>query len=85
MRAVTLKATGRVQGVGFRWATKVAADKCGVNGIVRNLMDGSVKPRAKTNECKSLSTLFGSPPLILAKSSTSKSTKLNHKTIMIFG
>jgi len=42
MRAVTLQVIGRVQGVGFRWATKAAADKCGVNGIVRNLMDGSV-------------------------------------------
>jgi acylphosphatase len=33
---------GRVQGVGFRAATKQIADQIGVNGWVRNQPDGSV-------------------------------------------
>ncbi|ALV22956.1 putative nucleoside phosphatase [Carnobacterium antarcticum] len=42
MKKVTLTVTGRVQGVGFRYMTKMVADQIGVFGLVRNEMDGSV-------------------------------------------
>lgn len=46
MRKVRIQVEGRVQGVGFRFSTKMVADELGVTGVVRNEMDGSVSMEA---------------------------------------
>ncbi|MEI5995531.1 acylphosphatase [Candidatus Enterococcus mansonii] len=42
MRKVRMNVQGRVQGVGFRYMTKMVADELGIKGTVRNEEDGSV-------------------------------------------
>lgn len=42
--------TGSVQGVGFRYRAKYAADGCGVTGWVRNEWDGTVLMEAQGTE-----------------------------------
>lgn len=42
MKKVSIQVAGLVQGVGFRYMTKLTADQIGVYGIVRNESDGSV-------------------------------------------
>ncbi|MDA9470183.1 acylphosphatase [Enterococcus sp. 5H] len=46
MRKVRMNVQGRVQGVGFRYMTKMVADELGVAGTVRNEDDGSVSIEA---------------------------------------
>jgi acylphosphatase len=43
MLTLELRITGRVQGVGFRYALRDEADRLAVSGWVRNRSDGSVQ------------------------------------------
>lgn len=47
---VTIKVSGRVQGVFFRASTKSKADELGIKGLVRNEPDGSVYIEAEGHE-----------------------------------
>ncbi|RST99305.1 acylphosphatase [Vagococcus vulneris] len=40
--SIQMIVSGRVQGVGFRYLTKMTAEQIGVTGLVKNLNDGSV-------------------------------------------
>jgi len=46
-RAVRFRVSGRVQGVGFRWYARRAAQELGLAGRVRNLPDGGVEAEAR--------------------------------------
>lgn len=46
MPPLHLLVTGRVQGVGFRWYVREAAQRLGLTGWVRNRPDGSVEVAA---------------------------------------
>ncbi len=52
MICVKLTVNGMVQGVGFRWFIKQKANKLGLYGYVRNLVDGSVEIEAEGTEEK---------------------------------
>ena len=57
---------GRVQGVGFRWWTRIEAARLGLRGQVRNCPDGTVEVLAR-GEAEQLDHLFdllerGPPP-----------------------
>jgi acylphosphatase len=47
MKAKSIKITGKVQGVNFRYYTKQEAISLGIQGTVMNLEDGSVLVRAE--------------------------------------
>jgi len=46
-RRIEFHVCGRVQGVGFRWATREAARAANLTGWVRNELDGSVRGEAQ--------------------------------------
>jgi len=48
--ALHLVVRGSVQGVGFRYFTRLTAQRCGVAGWVRNRDDGSVEIAASGDE-----------------------------------
>ncbi|WP_158798429.1 acylphosphatase [Pedobacter sp. L105] len=50
MKHINIKITGKVQGVGFRFTTKVVADQMGVRGMIKNEKDGSVYLEAEADE-----------------------------------
>lgn len=50
MQSVIISITGRVQGVGFRWATARLAKQFDIVGWGRNDADGSVTVRAQGND-----------------------------------
>lgn len=50
MRKIRMNVQGRVQGVGFRYMTKMVADQLGVYGTVKNEDDGSVSIEALAEE-----------------------------------
>ncbi len=52
MKHVTLRISGKVQGVFFRASTRDVAVRLGVNGFVRNQMDGSVYIEAEAEDEK---------------------------------
>lgn len=47
MKSVRMNVVGRVQGVGFRYLTKMEADRLGILGRVWNEADGSVSIEAQ--------------------------------------
>ena len=57
MKAYMINVFGKVQGVGFRYYTKLKADELGVRGTVENRSDGSVYIFAEANEKEILSFL----------------------------
>ena len=50
MKTVTMKVTGLVQGVGFRWTTQMIAQDLGITRTVKNNPDGSVSIVAQGEE-----------------------------------
>lgn len=50
VKALTVKVTGRVQGVSFRWYARQEAERLGVRGWVRNDPDGSVSALVEGEE-----------------------------------
>ena len=50
MKSLHVQIKGRVQGVGFRWYTRVCARRLQLSGWVRNRPDGSVEVAAAGSE-----------------------------------
>lgn len=49
---ITIRVIGKVQGVAFRYYTKLKADELGIVGTVQNLDNGNVLINAKANSQK---------------------------------
>ncbi|GFH40125.1 acylphosphatase [Pseudolactococcus insecticola] len=58
MKKVTMIASGKVQGVGFRYATFQLANKLGIKGTVKNELDGTVSIQAQSDETLTMQTFI---------------------------
>lgn len=72
---------GRVQGVGFRYRAKYAADGLGITGWVRNEYDGSVEMEAQGYEeaINRMLTMLNSDSYIRIESITSEQIPLKER------
>lgn len=52
VRKLVVEVFGRVQGVGYRYFVRTAANRLGVTGWVRNDRDGSVRVEAEGSELR---------------------------------
>jgi acylphosphatase len=61
---VTVFVRGSVQGVGFRWWTRVRARELGLDGYARNTSDGRVEVvvQGRRLDCAALVRLLGEQP-----------------------
>lgn len=50
MRRIVIRVSGKVQGVFFRASAKAKADQLGIDGFVRNEIDGGVYLEAEGND-----------------------------------
>jgi acylphosphatase len=64
VKAIKGRVLGIVQGVGFRYSVKTAADRLGVKGWVRNEFNGSVSFHAEgdTSQLESFRRMIESSP-----------------------
>lgn len=74
MKAVHMVVSGRVQAVGFRYSTKILADKLKIAGWVKNNPDGTVEVVAQAENDPLLKFING------VKASPSPSGRVNHIT-----
>lgn len=75
MKAVRMNVSGRVQGVGFRYTTKLLADRLKVVGWVKNNIDGTVDIEAQAEDSVLNQFIDG------VKASPSPSGRVNKLTI----
>jgi acylphosphatase len=79
MKRIYALIQGRVQGVGFRFFARDAAQECGVTGWVRNRTDGGVEAEAQGEdaaiECF-VSRIKQGPPLSHVDSVDTKNVQL---------
>lgn len=72
-----MNVTGRVQGVGFRYMTKMVADELGITGAVWNEENGSVSIEAVGTDEQMVAFIQK------VKESPSPSGRVNHTTIRL--
>ena len=74
---------GRVQGVGFRYLTRRAADLIGVTGWVRNELDGTVTLEIQGTEEQVDGTLLALKHMIIKRGRYVKIESINEQEVPV--